>query len=211
MNLLIDVKTVAGEQLQLPAPLRIKQTQSVDTPAGELELVYPPDLVLPELSRLKIQGDVSFYGVVDSQALEQSDSGRLYFIRCRSIAALLVDNHAPPMEFSNPDPDTAFSLYCNGMEFEGFLYDEYHAVPSVSATRGTSCWEAVEAFCEQAFGRPPHITEDNYISCQPYGDSIIHTFGEGGRKIYSIERIVDRTEIVSGASIRDESGNYSLR
>ena len=210
MNLTITAKTASGEELLLPCPLRIRLSQSTDLPAGSLTLTYPPDIEAQELSRIKIEGDVSFFGVVDSQTLEETDSGRLYLIKCRTIAALLVDNHAPPMEFYSPTPDTVLSLYCNNMGFQGFLYDEYHAVPSVSATRGTSCWDAVEAFCEQAFGRPPHITEDNFISCQPYGDSVVHTFGNGGHSVCSIERITDRTTALSGATIRDESGNYSI-
>lgn len=210
MNLVITATTAEGEELSLPLPLRIKFSQTTDTPAGSMTLTYLPEHQFLELSRIKISGDISFFGVVDSQTLEQTDGGRLYLIKCRTIAALLVDNHAPPMEFMNPSPDSAFSLYCSGMGFNGFLYDEYHAVPSVSATRGTSCWDAVEAYCEQAFGRPPHITEDNFLSCLPYGDSVIHTFGGDGHRVHSIERVTDRTEVVSSVSIRDEAGNYSI-
>lgn len=210
IDLTITATTVAGEEISLSRPLRIELTQSTDEPAGSLVLTYPFDCQFPELSRLKIEGDVSFFGVVDSQNREQDENGRLLLIKCRTIAALLLDNHAPPMEFQNPTPDTVLSLYCNNMGFQGFLYDEYHAVPSVSATRGTSCWDAVEAFCEQAFGRPPHITEDNFLSCKPYGDSVIHHFGGGGHPVCSVERVIDRTKAISGATIRDESGNYSI-
>ena len=209
-TLTIKVTTTQGEEVSLPRPLRIKLTQSVDEPAGLLTLTYLPEAEIPECTRIKIEGDISFFGVVDSKNYEQTENGRLVLLKCRTIAALLLDNHAMPMEFMSPTPDTVLTLYCSNMGFQGFLYDEYHAVPSISATRGTSCWAAVEAFCEQAFGRPPHITEDNFISCLPYGDSTVHTFGEGGYPICSIERVVDSTKVLSGATIRDENGNYSI-
>ena len=210
MNLTITATTTTGEEITLPRPLRIKLSQSSSEPAGKLTLTYLPETEIPELSRMKLEGDISFWGVVDSIKSEQTDNGRLIVISCRTIAALLLDNHAAPAEFYSPTPSFVLGLYCNNMGFKGFLYDEYHEVPSVSATRGTSCWDAVEAYCEQAFGRPPHITEDNFISCQPYGDSRIHTFGGSGYPIYTLERVIDRTGIISGATIRDENGAYSI-
>ena len=143
MNLTITATTTAGEEITLPRPLRIKLAQSTAEPAGRLTLTYLPETQIPELSRMKLEGDISFWGVVDSINSQQTDNGRLVVISCRTIAALLLDNHAPPGEFFSPTPSYVLGLYCTNMGFQGFLYDEYHAVPSVSATRGVSCWDAV--------------------------------------------------------------------
>ena len=199
-----------GGEVSLPRPLWIKLEKSVTQPADKLTLTYPPETEIPDISNLTLSGDLTFSGLVDSVSNEQTDNGKTIVINCRSVAALLLDNHANPTEFSSPTPDEMLDRYCLMMGFKGFLFDEYHQVPSISATRGTSCWDIIEAYCEQSFGRPPHITEDGYISSRPYGDTVVHTFGGDGLAIYEIKRITDNTAPISSVSLRNENGVYSI-
>lgn len=209
-NLNVTATKTSGGDITLPRPLWIKLVKSVKEPAHELTLTYLPEAQIPDLSRITLDGDLTFSGIVDSISLEQTDNGKYIVVKCRSMAALLLDNHASPMEYTNPTPDEILDRYCFMMGFKGFLYDEYHQVPSICATRGTSCWTMVEAYCEQSFGRPPHVTEDGYISSLPYGDTVVHTFGGDGYPIYEITRTVDNTAPISAVSVRNENGAYSI-
>lgn len=199
-----------GGETSLPRPLWIKLEKSVAEPASKLTLTYPPETEIPDVSHLTLSGDLTFYGLVDTISHEQTDNGKYIVVICRSMAALLLDNHASPMEIVSPTPDEILSRYCFMMGFKGFLFDEYRQVPSICATRGTSCWSMVEAYCEQAFGRPCHITEDGYISSLPYGDTVVHTFGGDGLPIYEIAKITDNTVPISSVSLRNENGVYSI-
>ncbi len=209
-NLQITASKRDGGEISLPRPLWIKLVKNVAEPANKLTLTYSPETDIPDVSRINLSGDLTFSGLVDSISNEQTDNGKYIVVNCRSVAALLLDNHASPMEYFSPTPQDILDRYCFMMGFKGFLFDEYHQVPDISATRGTSCWDVVEAYCEQAFGRPPHITEDGYISSLPYGDTVVHTFGGDGLPIYEITRVTDNTAPISAVSIRNENGAYSI-
>ncbi len=209
-NLQITASKREGGEISLPRPLWIKLVKSVKEPASKLTLTYLPETDIPDISQIKLSGDLTFSGIVDSISHEQTDNGKNIVVNCRSMAALLLDNHARPIEYTSPTPTDILNNYCFMMGFKGFLYEEYHQVPDISATRGTSCWDVIEAYCEQSFGRPPHITEDGYISSLPYGDSTVHTFGDGGLPVYEITRTTDNTAPISSVSLRNENGIYSL-
>lgn len=210
-NLIITATTVNGDEVTLDTPIRIELSKNIRVPADFLTLTYPADTALGELMRINLSGSLTFSGIVDSISEGITERGKLKTVKCRSMAALLLDNHALPAEQTNPTPNDIMNIYCFYMGFQGFLYDSYVQIPSISATRGTSCWKMVEAYCEQAFGRTPHITQDNYISALGYGDSKIFTFGgEEGLPVFTIERVTDRTSPISGVSVRDENGNYSI-
>ena len=209
-NLQITASKRSGGEISLPRPLWLKLEKSVTEPASKLTLTYPPETEIPDISQIKLSGDLTFSGLVDSISHEQTDNGKYIVVKCRSMAALLLDNHASPHEYTYPSNTDILDRYCFMMGFKGFLYDEYHQVPSISATRGTSCWSVVEAYCEQTFGRPPHVTEDGYISSLPYGDTVVHTFGGDGLPIYEISRITDNTAPISSVSLRNENGAYSI-
>lgn len=209
-NLTVTASERKGGEITLPRPLWIKLEKSVTQPANNLTLTYLPDTEIPDISHLSLSGDLTFSGIVDSITHEQTDNGKNIVVKCRSMAALLLDNHARPITYTSPSPTDILNNYCFMMGFKGFLYDEYRQVPDISATRGTSCWDVIEAYCEQSFGRPCHVTEDGYISSLPYGDSAVYTFGGDGLPVYEISRIIDNTAPLSSVSLRDENGVYSL-
>lgn len=209
-NLQLTASKRTGGEISLPRPLWLKLEKSVKQPANKLTLTYLPETEIPDISNITLSGDLTFSGIVDSVSFEQTDSGNTTVVKCRSMAALLLDNHARPIEYTSPTPDDMLTNYCFMMGFKGFLYDEYRQVPSISATRGTSCWDVIEAYSEQSFGRPCHITEDGYISALPYGDSTVHNFGGNGFPIYEITKTTDNTAPLSSVSLRDENGVYSL-
>lgn len=210
INLTVTAKTASGQAVSLPMPMRLKLDRSVDRPADILTLFFPFDTPADNLSRLSLRGDIYFEGLVDETRLMQTSTGNFLRVICRSLAALLTDNHAYPTTLDNPTPDSIIQMYCPFMGFLGFKYDTYTPLTTFTTIHGTSVWKAVEAYCMQAFGCQQRVTNDGYLTAKPYASQTVHTFGSGAHPLYSLERIIDRTAPISAISVRDAEGNYSL-
>ena len=203
-----------GNREELPMPLSFEFSSGLDTPVDRLELVFlygkGTKNRLFEVSLYDDTGEALFQGIVDEHIIETSGEGQRVIVKCRSRAALLMDNEAKPGTYYRITLQELFNRHVAPYGFELARRDstaQYNFV----IPKGCSQWEVLCLFCRKMSGTTPFITPDKLVwTYFRYGKAhhlISNTSGGGIRFLRSQVRY-KRYGVISRIYLQNNQGVY---
>lgn len=132
-------------------------------------------------------GRVVFRGKTDSIVSEKSAVAQTMKINARSLAALLLDNEAEPLDYNTPSVQLIFRRHLT--PFGITLADGGRSAMNgrLRIAKGMSHWQVVESFCRSKYGKYPKITADGKAFLQGLPKNGVTLFGDGGIAYFSIK------------------------
>lgn len=135
-------------------------------PADDLKLVVPLDTQLPELRAVTLLdgGEVVFTGVVDEQQSILDTKHAVTSITARSMAAVLLDNEAHPVNYYFPTASVIFYRHLKPHGIKDFKASGSVYKGSLAVSKGATCWQVLLSFCKKAFGTFPRVESDGTVN-----------------------------------------------
>lgn len=153
--------TARGERLTLPPFLSWELRRTGSVPCDSFEGVCPwdggLDGALSQASRLLAEenGRRCFTGVVDECRLTWDGKGGRLSLSARGMAALLLDNESPAMDYQVATLTDILRDHVAPCGVETGKVDKLPAVSGFSVASGTSRWRVVERFARCCGGVEP--------------------------------------------------------
>ena len=196
-----------GRSLQLPAPLSMTIRMEEDVPADDLYAVFP-QVGCGELCAITVYDadKIVFTGIIDEEEHISSSSGRYLRISARSLAALLLDNEAPPCNYDHPSARLLFERHVEDYGIKAGDTDDAVCFGELNITKGMSQWSVISAFSGACYSGSPRVSADGvlYLKGLPSGGEVI--FGKGGVRYTEITDCRRRCEELSRVNVKIEAG-----
>ena len=184
----------------------------VSVPADSLKICMAYNRSAANTARRIIaeeNGEVVFLGEIDSIVSERSASAQTMKISARSLAALLLDNEAEPLDYNSPSPQLIFRRHL--MPFGITLADGGgHSMGGrLRINKGMSHWQVIESFCRSKYGSRPKITADGRAFFKGLPKNGVTVFGEKGTDYYSLKEKRNRHALITDVRVRSaKNGRY---
>lgn len=161
---------------------------------------------------LKFNNSLVFNGIVDSQSLSINDSSVPFIsISSRSISALMLDNEVKPAIYFKLSSDQLIKDHALPFGVKGALFPFPTTINFIQVKKSSSHWAVIDLFCKQKYNKTPFLTAENFITLNPFSDSIIQ-FSNSRLSNYipfsSVKIIDNRTNIISKVFMKTGLGNY---
>ena len=154
------------EKKELPFPLEVSISKSLDAPADELVAVFPNDKRIKEIVNIEVFNEKNkrvFSGIVDEQKFFYETSGSFVNLTARSKVSLLLDNEALPGSYTLPSLEIIFKNHIKPYGFTGFLGNNKVFAKEFIVTKGMSEYEVLETFCNDYLGITPRFLNDDIL------------------------------------------------
>ena len=196
-------------QIKLRDIISLTINQEENVPADDLSVTLSYNREMPELYKvlLKENGETVFKGIVDEQQIVTDDSTAYNRIIARSMAALLLDSESEPVSYNQPSTSVIFKYHIEPLGIKKYKGDNILAKEHLNIPKGSTNWQAVEAFSKLAFGRFPRVEGDGTINFNGViNDTEILFSNNGGIGYNSIKENNKRCKILSNVRVKVKSG-----
>ena len=195
-------------QIPLPEPVKLVFRSGEDAPADRLTVVFAasPGAEIVGLQVNREDGSLFFDGVVD----EQTQSGTLLTLSCRSRAALLLDNEALPQSYAAPSLGLIFERHIRPYGFTAYRGDGAVFSSAFSVTKGTSEWQAAEAFCKEFLNVTPRV-RGTVFDASGEAPEVPVRFGGSGIRYSSLTVRREWNKSITEVYGKADSGAYQLK
>ena len=148
-----------GSEINLGEPLYLNINQDENIPADDLSAVFPFCYDFPELAQIRaeLDGEPLFYGTVDETRTIADSSGACIRVTARSMAALLLDNEAKPVDFYCPSASVMFGRYAKPVGILRLKGGDGVYRDQLTVSKGMSCYQALCAFSLALYGAKPRV------------------------------------------------------
>lgn len=162
--------TAAGVPIDLGLPLQIKINRASDAPADDLTVVLVRSGELPPLRSVKVtEGErLLFWGWVDEQTEQVTQSGATHTLVARSRAALLLDSQAIPQTYQSPPFSVVFARHAQPYGISAFRVPVGGGyIGELVVRSGMSDWQVLAECCERMWHTNPRITPEGLLLVEP--------------------------------------------
>lgn len=208
---------IEKEKNELPFPLEVSISKSLEAPADELVVTFPQEKKLKEMVNIEVFSEKEekvFSGIVDEQKFFYETSGSFCNLTARSKVSLLLDNEALPGSYTLPSLEVIFKNHVKPYGFTSFLGNNKVFAKEFIITKGMSEYEVLETFCSDYLGVTPRFLNDDILDATGnYKKSSIVFSNEikGATKYSSIYENIKRYKQYSEIYIKaGDDTNYSL-
>jgi len=127
-------------------------------------------------------GQTVFRGIIDSVISERKGGAETMKICARSMAALLLDNEAEPLDYNNPSVELMYRRHLQPFDISLADGGKNALNGRLRINKGMSHWQVVEWFCMLEYGCMPKITASGtaYFQGLPKDETV--SFGDGDGK-----------------------------
>ncbi|MCI6653261.1 MAG: hypothetical protein MSH11_07630 [Ruminococcus sp.] len=139
------------------APLSLTMQMSLKIPADDVTVIIPYKKYKTGATITVTENEsLIFRGIVDEEQIILNKTGRFIKYVARSMAGLLLDNQAYPMEIGNTTQTFLGNTYLEplGIEFEKGE-DIYNGV--INIEKGMTVYDALYTYCKNKFGVIPRM------------------------------------------------------
>lgn len=203
-----------GQSVTLGGVLSARLEMGLDVPADSLTVTIPFDRRLRTgFDRLSAYDgdDLVFTGQPDETDYRRESGKSVLRVTARSLAALLLDNEAEPLTYSNPSARMMMNRHLTpfGIDCED---DERHPLyDTLQITKGMSHWQVLERYCRRRYGAAPRIfgTRAYLKGFAPDGEVV---FGDGGVGYVALRELRRPCKVISEVRVMiDEAQGYGAR
>ena len=193
-----------GNERSLPAPLSVSMRMEEDVPADDLYAVFP-DTAVGELCAVTVLDGrrVIFRGIVDEQERIVSESGSYLRLSARSLAALLLDNEAPPCSYDHPSARLIFGRHVRDYGITAGDTDDATCFGELHIVKGMSQWGVIQAFSAACYSASPRVSADGvlYFKGMPDGGTAVFG-GKKGIPYTSVTESIRRCDELSRVNVK---------
>lgn len=196
-------------QIPLPEPVKLVFRSGEDAPADRLTAVFAISLSA-EVTGVQVHqedGTLFFDGVAD----EQTQSGGLLTLSCRSRAALLLDNEALPQSYAAPSLGLIFERHIRPYGFTAYRGNGAAFSSAFSVTKGMSEWQTAEAFCKAYLKITPRAKGTVFDASGEVPGIPVRFGGAGGIRYSTLTVRREWSKAVTEVYAKADSGTYFLK
>lgn len=174
--------------------ISFRLNMDMDAACDGLKLEFNTYAPVPELVSVRVyyNGELIFFGYVDTQQDYSRDDGTGCFIFARSLACVLTDNEATPCTYRAPNALALFDANARALGFSCEL-PMIATLQDYEVTKGTSCFGAINDFVEGITGKRIIVDHSRCIRLlQSDRRYVIYPY-----QIISEKRIINRGDAVA--------------
>lgn len=201
--------------ITMPMPLSFEFSSNLDTPVDRLELVFLYGSLtkgrLFDMLLYDDAGELLFAGIVDEHIIETSGEGHRVIVKCRSRAALLIDNEAKPCTYYRLTLQELFDRHVTPYGFQ-LAQKNSAALYNFVVPKGSSQWDVLSLFCRKMSGTSPFITPDGLVQTYfKYGKAnhLISNVSRDGLRFIRSQVRYKRYGVISSVYLQNNQGSYA--
>lgn len=205
-----------GTSITLLEPTAMTITRAYDSPAEMLEITFPHEGAIPDLTDIQVSHDqdILFRGYCDEIIRAVDDGGATVTINARSPGALLLDNEAKPASYQNITARVYFNEVLGPFGFKALTVpDEAKKAVSYTVPKGRSVWEAFSQLCFLLYGREPYLNDrmELRVEALPSAATMLvnNDPAVDAARYCSLEYITRRSSAISHITFKDQKGGYT--
>ena len=196
-----------GSEAEINHLISAVYNSDIDVPADNLTLTVIYDKRLGESVReLRVyqDGALIFKGQVDEVINLKQDSGMVTQISARSLAALLLDNEAEPLDYNNPASDFIFRRHLKPFGITQYSADKKPLLGRLRIDKGMSHWQVLQSFCKSKYGCEPRINGDGRAFFSGFSDDekVVFSDTDSGIVYDKIREMYNRYNLISEVAVK---------
>ena len=191
-------------ELPLGCVLSARLDSELDVPADSLSLTVPYAEKLrdnADMISAYSGGERVFIGQID-EIVSVRDGGRqLLRFNARSLAAMLLDNEAEPLVYTNPSGQMMLDRHLLPFGITSCEEERHPLYAALRIDKGMSHWQVLESYCAKRYGATPRIADTRAYLKGFHADGEV-TFGKGGIRILEMTDKLRRYKLISEVRVR---------
>ena len=205
------IRDIDGVETLFKEPLKVSYVSGEDAPADQLSVVFGVKGTVPKLSSVEMKNGSErlFFGMIDSQCEEYSESGTFLTIQARSLTGVLLDNEALPQMYCSPSMPLLMKRHFEPLGFKEYRGTDKAFNGELAISKGMSEWTVLRNFCRYFLNTEPYV--DKYGVIDITGERKPDTMYLSGERILSCRHYLKNSALVSDIHVRARSsGGYEM-
>lgn len=203
-----------NREIKLDEIISLTVNQEENVPADDLSATLAYNADFPELHKIILRDneEILFTGVVDEQQSSVSSNGAYNRIIARSMAAVLLDNESVPVIYNRPSSSVIFKYHIQPFGIENYKGENKSAKETINIPKGSTNWQAAEAFSKKAFDTFPRVEGDGTVNFNGIKKNVSVRFSNaGGINYNSIKENKKKCKVISNVRVKvKHDGGYDM-